>query len=72
MWVAGDDCVSCGCVWRSLSTGKLTMMMMMLTLSTMVVGLVWVVWVDPGSEVVVEREGNRKGSAEGWMASSTQ
>ena len=48
------------------------MMMMMLTLSTMVVGLVWVVWVDPGSEVVVEREGNRKGSAEGWMASSTQ
>jgi hypothetical protein len=40
-------------------------MMMMLTLSTMVAGLVRVVRVDPGSEVVVKREGERKGSAEG-------
>jgi hypothetical protein len=36
------------------------MIMMMLTLSTMVAGLVRVVRVDPGSEVVVEREGERK------------
>jgi len=28
-WVASDDCVSCCCVWRALSAGKLMMMMML-------------------------------------------
>jgi hypothetical protein len=42
-------------------------MTMMLTLSTIVVGLVRV---DPGYEVVVERDGELKGSAEGWKARS--
>lgn len=27
-WVASDDCVSCCCVWRALSAGKLMMMML--------------------------------------------
>jgi hypothetical protein len=41
---------------------------MMMTWSTMVV--VRVVRVDPGYEVVVEREGGLKDSAEGWKARS--
>jgi hypothetical protein len=40
----------------------------MVTLSTY---STMVVRVDPGSEMVVKREGERKGSAEGWMARST-
>jgi hypothetical protein len=38
------------------------MITVMLMLSTM---LVWVVWVDPGSEVVVKCEGEWKDNAEG-------
>ena len=47
------------------------MMVLMLTL-LMVVGVVQVVRVNPGSEVVVEWEGEGKGSAEGWIARSPQ
>jgi hypothetical protein len=36
------------------------MMMLLLTLSTMVV---WIVWVDPGSDVVVGQEGEQNGRA---------
>ena len=71
MWVASDDCVLCSCGRRALSAGKL-MMMMKPTLLTMVAGLARVVRVDPGSEVVVKRKGEQKGSAEGWMVRSTQ
>jgi hypothetical protein len=66
-WVASDDCVSCCCVWRVLSAGKLMMMTML-----NVAGPVRVVRVDPGSEVVVKWEGERKSSAAGWVARSTQ
>jgi hypothetical protein len=45
-------------------------MTMMLTSSTFVVGLVGLVRVDPGYEVVVERDGAEEGSAEGWKARS--
>jgi hypothetical protein len=44
---------------------------MMRTLSTMVVvGVVEVVRMNPGSEMMVEREGGQKGNAEGWKARS--
>jgi hypothetical protein len=35
-----------------------------------VVGVIGVVGVDPGSKVMVEREGGQKGNAEGWKARS--
>jgi hypothetical protein len=48
------------------------MMTMILTLSTiLVVGLVGLVRMDRGSEVMVEREGELKGRVKDWTARST-
>jgi len=48
------------------------MMVPMLTSSMMVVAVVAVVRADPSSEVVVEGQGERKSSAEDWMAMTRQ
>ena len=45
-------------------------MMALQTYSTMVIGIARMDRVDPGSEVVVGREGERKGRAEDWTARS--